>query len=97
MSFVRNLFFSVFLGVWGTLSAQEERVIPVPREVLPGTGEFRISEVTAWHTNLSGAEKESLVNTRMARKVISSKFPTGVGTTYSFPIKQLHSVILEQM
>ena len=62
MSFVRNLFFSVFLGVWGTLSAQEERVIPVPREVLPGTGEFRISEVTAWHTNLSGAEKESLVN-----------------------------------
>ena len=35
MSFVRNLFFSVFLGVWGTLSAQEERVIPVPREVLP--------------------------------------------------------------
>ena len=45
MSFVRNLFFSVFLGVWGTLSAQEERVIPVPREVLPGTGEFRISEV----------------------------------------------------
>ena len=62
MSFVRNLFFSVFLGVWGTLSAQEERVIPVPREVLPGTGEFRMSEVTAWHTNLSGAEKESLVN-----------------------------------
>lgn len=37
-------------------------MIPVPREVLPGTGEFRISEVTAWHTNLSGAEKESLVN-----------------------------------
>ena len=64
MSFVRNLFFSVFLGVWGTLSAQEERVIPVPREVLPGTGEFRMSEVTAWHTNLSGAEKESLVITR---------------------------------
>ena len=40
MSFVRNLFFSVFLGVWGTLSAQEERVIPVPREVLPGRQEW---------------------------------------------------------
>ena len=41
--------------------------------------------------------KSASFNTRMARKVISSKFPTGVGTTYSFPIKQLHSVILEQM
>jgi len=76
MSFVRNLFFSVFLGVWGTLSAQEERVIPVPREVLPGTGEFRMSEVTAHQSEWSGEGKFSQLRgsgviygeTRMARK-----------------------------
>lgn len=62
MFFVRRCFFIVFLSVCGTLSAQIERVVPVPREALPGEGVFRVSEATVWHTNLRGAEKKSLAD-----------------------------------
>ena len=78
MSFVRNLFFSVFLGVWGTLSAREERVIPVPRKYsreqggVPYIGSYGMAHQSEW----SGEGKFSQLRgsrviygeTRMARK-----------------------------
>lgn len=61
----------VFLSVWGTLEAQVERVIPVPREVSLGEGMFRVTAATAWHTNLEGVEKRSVTD------YVAVDFPVG--------------------